>query len=211
MSVFIIGLTGGIVSGKTSVAIKFRELGAKIIDADKIAREIVQPGEAAWKKIVHYFGHAVLLDNNQINRAKLAVTDVSGSDNTNFNNPQAMAELNKITHPIIIDHIKIKIAELKRNNMNKTVCIVDAPLIYETGIERLMDKIIVVYISKSEQINRLIKRDKMTREEAVKKIESQISIEKKREWADYIIDNQSSFEETEQQIKKIWHDIFAIH
>ena len=203
MSVFIIGLTGGIVSGKTSVAIKFRELGAKIIDADKIAREIVQPGEAAWKKIVHYFGHAVLLDNNQINRAKLAKIV--------FNNPQAMAELNKITHPIIIDHIKIKIAELKRNNMNKTVCIVDAPLIYETGIERLMDKIIVVYISKSEQINRLIKRDKMTREEAVKKIESQISIEKKREWADYIIDNQSSFEETEQQIKKIWHDIFAIH
>ena len=104
MKVLIVGLTGGIVSGKSTVARMFRQLGADIIDADNIARAIVQPGEKAWKNIVHYFGKEILKDNQEINRKELA--------RIVFADKEKLEKLNKITHPEIVAIIKNKIEEM---------------------------------------------------------------------------------------------------
>lgn len=200
MKVLIVGLTGGIVSGKSTVARMFRQLGADIIDADNIARAIVQPGEKAWKNIVHYFGKEILKDNQEINRKELA--------RIVFADKEKLEKLNKITHPEIVAIIKNKIEEMRsKDSSDGTICIIEVPLLFEANLEGMMDKIIVVYLNREEQIKRLLIRNNLTQEEAINRIDSQIPMEKKLKKADYVIDNGASLGHTRIQVKQIWQEL----
>lgn len=196
----IVGLTGGIVSGKSTVARMFKQLGADTIDADNIARIIVQPGKKAWKNIVHYFGKEILKDNQEINRKELA--------RIVFADKEKLEKLNNITHPEIMAIIKNKIEEMRSKGcVNATISIIEVPLLFEAGMEYMMDRIIVVYLNREEQIKRLHIRNNLTQEEAINRIDSQIPLEKKLKKADYVIDNSASLSHTRIQVKQIWQEL----
>ena len=198
----IVGLTGGIVGGKSTVASMFRDLGAKIIDADKLGHNVILPSKSAWKKIVKIFGKDILQNDLTINREKLGKIV--------FANQTLLKKLNEITHPEITKMIKkeINLAKNKTHNQEK-VLIIDAALIYEAKIDRFMDKIIVVYIDKDEQIKRLIKRNNLSKDEALQRVKSQIPMEEKAKMADYVIDNSNSLDKTREQVEKIWQSLVS--
>jgi len=193
----IVGLTGGIVGGKSTVASMFRDLGAKIIDADKLGHSIILPYKPAWKKIVKLYGKDILRNDLTIDREKLGKTV--------FTNQILLKKLNEITHPEIIKIIKKEINSAKNKSHNQEkILMVDAALIYETKIDKFMDKIIVVYIDKDEQIKRLIKRNNLSKDEASQRIKSQMPMEIKVEMADYVIDNNDTLDKTKKQVETIW-------
>ena len=193
----IVGLTGGIVGGKSIVASMFKDLGAKIIDADKLGHSVILPHKPAWKKIVNLFGKDILRNDLTIDREKLGKTV--------FTNQALLKKLNEITHPEIIKILKKEIDLVKNTTHNRgKILIIDAALIYEAKIDRLMDKIIVVYINEDEQINRLTKRNNLSKRDALQRIKSQMPMKKKAEMADYVIDNSSSLDKTKKQVEKIW-------
>lgn len=199
----IIGLTGGIVSGKSTVARMFKDLGAKIVDADKLGHKVILPQGAAWKRIIKIFGKDILQKDQTINRKKLGKIV--------FANQNLLKKLNKITHPEIIKLIKKEINLVKDNSKEeKKILIIEAALIYETKIDRLMDKIIVVYLDEEEQLKRLIKRNNLSEKEALQKIKSQIPLKEKIEIADYVIDNSNSLDKTKEQVETIWQEIVPL-
>jgi len=199
----IVGLTGGIVGGKSTVASMFRDLGAKIIDADKLGHSVILPYKPAWKKIVKLYGKDILRNDLTIDREKLGKTV--------FTNQILLKKLNEITHPEIIKIIKKEINSAKNKSHNQEkILMVDAALIYETKIDKFMDKIIVVYIDKDEQIKRLIKRNNLSKDEASQRIKSQIPMEIKVEMADYVIDNNNSLDKTKKQVVKIWEELMSL-
>jgi len=197
-----VGLTGGIVGGKSTVASMFKNLGAKIIDADKLGHSVILPDKPAWKKIVKIFGKDILQNDLTIDREKLGKIV--------FANQSLLKKLNNITHPEITKMIKKEIdsAKNKIHNQEK-VLIIDAALIYETKIDRFMDKIIVVYIDKNEQIKRLINRNNFSKEEALQRMRSQMPMKEKVKMADYVIDNSSSLDKTKEQVEKIWEKLVS--
>lgn len=199
MKMLMVGLTGGIVSGKSTVSEMFRQLGAQVIDADQIAHTIVSPGEKAWHSIVEYFGKEILIKNQQINRKKLAKIV--------FADKKKLEMLNSITHPEIMAVINQRICQLKSNYNQDLICIIDAPLLFEANLADRMDKIIVVFISQEEQTKRLLLRDNFTKEEALRRIQSQIPLTSKLSWADYVIDNSFSREQTKKQVEQVWEKL----
>ena len=191
----IIGLTGGIATGKSTVAQMFVQLGAHLIDSDQIARQIVQPGEAGWEKIRQVFGPAYFLPDGQLARSKLAQLI--------FQDSQARAELEQITHPLIKGEILTQINEQKAVG-RAPVVIVDIPLLYEVGAEDLVDQVVVVSVSPRLQLERLIQRDHLTREAALARIQSQMSLDAKIDKAQIVIDNSQSPLLTKQQVRRVW-------
>ena len=198
----IVGLTGGIVGGKSTVATMFKNLGAKIIDADKLGHSVILPNKSAWKKIVKIFGKDILQNDLTIDREKLGKIV--------FTNQTLLKKLNEITHPEIIKIIKkeINLGKNKTHNQEKII-IIDAALIYEAKMDRFMDKIIVVYIDEDEQIKRLIKRNNLSKKEALQRIKSQIPMKEKAKMADYVIDNSNSLNKTKEQVEKIWQSLVS--
>ena len=200
----IVGLTGGIVGGKSTVASMFRDLGAKIIDADRLGHSVILPYKPAWKKIVKLFGEEILRNDLTIDREKLGKIV--------FGDQALLKKLNEITHPEIIKLIKkeINMARNKTHNQEK-ILVIDAALIYEAKIDRLMDKIIVVYIDEDEQIKRLIKRNNLSKDEASQRVKSQIPMKEKIKMADYVIDNNDTLDKTKEQVETIWQSlVFSI-
>ena len=198
----VVGLTGGIVSGKSTVALMFKDLGAKIVDADKLGHSVILPHKPAWEKIVKIFGKDILQNDLTIDREKLGKIV--------FANQSLLKKLNDITHPEITKIIKKEIDSLKNKTYNqKKILIIDAALIYEAKIDRLMDKIIVVYIDEDEQIKRLIKRSNLSKDEALQRIKSQMPMKEKVKMADYVIDNSNSLDKTKKQVEKIWKNLVS--
>ena len=196
----VIGLTGNIACGKTVVARMFEELGAKIIDADYIARLVVEPGEPAWKDILEKFGHEILNPDKTINRKKLG--DVV------FRDKEKREELNRLTHPRIIDKIKFMLEEYRKENVK--VVIVEAALIVEKGgMKPIISDLIVVTADEEAQIKRLIERDGISREEALTRIKAQMPVSEKVKFATYVIDNSRTLEETRKQVEEVWKKINA--
>ena len=194
----IIGLTGNIASGKTEVAKIFKELGATIIDADKIAREVVEPGEPAWQEIVEEFGSNILNSDGSINRKKLGEII--------FNDDRRREQLNRITHPRIMAKIKETIDQCKKENVK--VAIIEAALIVERGgLLNVIDELIVVSADVDTQIERIMTRDGLHRSEALSRMESQMPISEKTKHAAYIIDNAGSLRETRKQVEEIWEKL----
>ncbi len=202
----IVGLTGGIVSGKNTVAKMFKDLGAKIVDADELGHKVILPHKPAWEKIIKLFGKDLLKEDLKIDRKKLG--------RIVFNNQKLLKKLNEITHPEIIKLIRKEISLVKNKtlkNRKEKILIINAALIYEAKIDNLMDKIIVVYIDKTEQIKRLVKRDNLSAEEALKRIESQTPLKEKVEMADYVIDNSNSLDKTREQVETIWQNLVSLY
>lgn len=191
---YIIGLTGGIASGKSTVSGMLRSLGAKVIDADQIAREVVQPGCAALKEIAAVFGSSVLSDNGGLNREVLGKIV--------FNNSEARQKLNDITHNRICEQVWKAIVQLEREGYNMVV--LDVPLLFETGWDAQVNEVWVVAVPIDVQIDRLMKRNRFTRAEALARIASQMDLKSKVERADVIIDNGASKDVTRRQVVEAW-------
>ncbi|NLY71848.1 MAG: dephospho-CoA kinase [Clostridiales bacterium] len=173
----LIGLTGGIGTGKSTVSEYLIELGYKVIDADKISREIVEPNSETLNKIAKEFGDEILLQDGSLNRKKLA--DIVFSD------PDKKALLDSIMHTKIIDII----IERAKSYDNEKFVFLDVPLLYETNMDELVDMVWVVDADEETRINRIMIRDKLTREQAIDRINNQMSQSEKVKKADYVIDN----------------------
>ncbi|SJZ40112.1 dephospho-CoA kinase [Selenihalanaerobacter shriftii] len=194
-----IGLTGGIASGKSTVSKLLKDLGIPVIDADQISREIVKPNKPAWQKIVDYFGRDILLSNQNLNRDKLGEII--------FNDETAREKLNQITHPKIISEIKKRAEKLKEAGEGTVVA--DVPLLIEINMMEIFDEVWVVYVRRETQIKRLMTRDQIDRETAIAKIESQMSLDKKKGYADRLIINEGTKDELKDKILSIWREINA--
>ena len=194
----VIGLTGNIGSGKSTVAEMFRQLGAKIIDADSIARKIVEPGQRTWKEIKDVFGDEVISSDQSIDRQKLG--DIV------FNDVSKRELLDNITHPKIFDEINNLVNEYEKDHSN--VVIIEAALIIEKGgLLDLIDKLILVVVDEDTQTKRIKLRDDIPSDQIQSRIKSQMQISEKKKYADYIIDNNGSVLKTRTQVNKIWKEI----
>lgn len=194
----IVGLTGGVSSGKSLVAEELKRLGAAVIDADRIARDIVLPGESAYNDVVREFGEGILSKDGSINRAALA--------NIVFSDPEKLKRLNRITHPPIIRKI-VEELESCREEHPDVIIVLDAPLLVEVGLHRTVDKVIVVYADEDTRIKRLKEKNNLTAEEARRRINAQIPLPKKLEYADFVIDNNGTREETLKETRKVYSEL----
>jgi dephospho-CoA kinase len=195
---FIIGLTGGIATGKSTVVEILRRKGALIIDADQLAREVVEPNQTAWREIVSWLGDSVLLPDQNLDRAKIAELV--------FGDPQKLKTLNSIIHP----RVGIRILELTREIEQANpgaVIVYDIPLLIEAGMQEMVDLILLVYAPRELQLKRLIERDKLTQGEAELRLVAQMPIDEKKRFAHRIIDNSGSLAETEKQVERFWSDL----
>lgn len=183
----VLGLTGGFGSGKTTVARIFRSYGARIIDADKVAHQIIRPKGKVYKKIIKIFGNRILKRNKTIDRPELGQIV--------FRNRKLLLEINRIMHPEAIRIIKNKI-----KTSAEQVIILDAPLLLEAGLKKMVDKLIVVTASKENQIKRLLKKGRLNRSDIIQRIKMQMPLEKKVRLADFVIDNNGAKEGTRKQV-----------
>ena len=193
----VIGLTGGIASGKSTISSMLKELGASIVDADLIARSVVQKGEKAYNEIVQYFGEKILMPNGEINRKKLG--------HIVFSDHAKLEKLSSITHPQIINKIKEKVEEYRSEGAK--VIVIDAAILIESGLNSYCDSIWLVSVDKEIQLSRLMERDKFAYIDALNRINAQYSIEEKVQFADVIIDNSKPIEEVKKKIKELWNII----
>lgn len=186
----IVGLTGSIASGKSTVSKMLRARRVPVICADRLARDVVKPGLAAYQKIIKTFSKSVLQKNKRLNRQKLA--------GLIFQNAKLRAKLNAIVHPAVMRELRKEIRDYKK--AGRKLVALDIPLLFETGMDKLCDLTIVVYASESQMRKRLMVRDELLLKEAQKRIASQLSIEQKKKMADLVIDNSGSLKKTRQQV-----------
>ena len=183
----VIGITGGIASGKSYVSSVVKKSGYPVIDADQISKELSERDKPVYNAIVRTFGESYLDENKNLDRQKLA--------SLIFNDKQAKGLLNGISHPLIIDEMERQI-----KNAESDLVFVDVPLLYESHIENMFDKIVCVYLPRRIQIERLMNRDNISYEYAVKKIESQKNLEEKKLLADFVINSSNSFDYVEENV-----------
>lgn len=206
----VLGVTGGIASGKTSVVKELVKLGAKAVYADEIAHKIIQPGTAAWKKIVLCFGNGIISPDKSIpitggkrlpqpegsiDRKKLAAII--------FSDPAKRKMLDRITHPAIIKEIKSRIDKVSGSSGG--IIAVDAPLLFEAGLESLFDKILVVWVPEKLQLERLMDRNKLPYADALRRIRTQMPLSRKINLADYAIDNSGKPAGVKSEVRRIFN------
>lgn len=194
----IVGLTGGIASGKSTVSNIFRKFGLKIIDADKVAKEISQR-EDVEREIKNFFGPVIIKKDNQVDRAKLREIV--------FSDEKKLKVLNSMIHPKIIFEFK----KIKEKSDKNDIIIFDVPLLFEVGMDKLCDKIILVFINREEQVRRIQERDKISKELCEKIIDAQLNLEEKIAKADIIIDNNGSLEELKIKVNNVYQELKEIN
>ncbi|OGQ01506.1 MAG: dephospho-CoA kinase [Deltaproteobacteria bacterium RBG_19FT_COMBO_46_12] len=194
----IVGLTGGVASGKTAISQVLKGEGAYIIDADQIARELVQPNRPAWNELIRAFGKEILQEDGSIHRKKLA--------DKVFADPKKRKLLNQILHPRIKEEMDRRTKEIGQKDP-EAIVVIDAPLIVELGDQRDMDKLIVVASTQTQQIERLKERDGISPEEALRILSSQMPVEEKVKLADYVIRNEGSIEEAKKRGKEVFKEL----
>ena len=197
----VVGLTGGVASGKTTVSRLLREEGAYVIDADQIARDLVQPRTPAWREVVRVFGNEILGPDDSIDRKKLAAVV--------FSNPQQRGLLEGMIHPRIREEIDRRVEEIRKKDPEGVV-VVDAALLVETGGYRRMDRLIVVTATEAQQKERFGRRTGATEQEAQGIISSQMALEDKLKVADFVLRNEGTLEETRKRVKEIFHELKII-
>jgi len=195
----LVGLTGGIASGKSTVASILRRLGAAIVNADELAREVVEPEQDAWKEIIETFGHDILQADKTLDRKKLRTLV--------FDRPEARKKLEAIIHPRVRALAERRINELKA--AGSSVIVYEVPLLFEGQIHLWLRPVILVACDMRTQKQRLLERDQLTESEAEKHIAAQMSLEEKRKLADYVIENNGSLAELEEQVRAVLQKIQA--
>jgi dephospho-CoA kinase len=196
-----VGLTGGIASGKSTVSKIFASFGAKVLDADEVAREVLLPGQPAWTRLRQAFGQEFFHAHGEVKRKQLRKLI--------FADPEKRSQLNAIVHPEVMKEINRR-AEIFSSTGPTEVLLVDVPLLLEVGLANRFDKIVVVYVGESVQISRLLQRDGISQEEAKQALKVQMALSKKVEQADYVIDNSGTLEETRGQVERVWRELLVL-
>ncbi len=247
LGLYVIGLTGGIASGKSTVSRMLRELGAVIIDADEVSREVVSPGTAGWRRVVDAFGPGILRPDGTINRRKLG--------GMVFGDKEALDKLDSIIHPLVMARVEETLAKLSREavegkegtgeqenvagmegvaeqegmvkikdagekrsavereagrsrrKLNVKVVVLDAPLLFEVGADKLVDEVWVVSVDPETQMQRLIRRNGYSKAEALSRISSQMPLPEKERLSDVVIDNRGDPESTRKQVLALWQEV----
>lgn len=194
----VVGLTGGLATGKSSVARLFQDFGAIVIDADVFAREAVEPGRPAWRDIVRVFGKKVLQSDRTLDRRTLG--------RIVFGNRAKLKQLGAIVHPRVAREQNRLTREIARKDPD-AVIIYDAPVLIEAGAHKRVNKIIVVAADQATQIKRLCNRSHFSRAEALRRIRSQLPLAQKIKLADYVIDGTLSFEQTKNEVQRIYAEL----
>ncbi|WP_070120510.1 dephospho-CoA kinase [Bacillus marinisedimentorum] len=189
----VIGLTGGIASGKSTVSQMMRELGLPVIDADIAARTVVEPGHETYKEVVEHFGTGILNEDKTINREALG--------SIVFHDENERAVLNSIVHPAVRKYMLFeKEAYIQKGHQ---AVVMDIPLLFESKLEKMVDRIILVYTDDDTQLERLMERNTLSEEEAMARIGSQMPLSQKVPLADAVIDNNGTINETKTQLEHI--------
>lgn len=196
-----VGLTGGIACGKSTVARLFADKGAVYIDFDRLAHEAVDPSQPAWQQIADYFGSEILHPDRTIDRAKLGAIV--------FRDKRKRAKLNSIVHPAVFAAWCYRTQQIKETRSD-AIILSDVPLLIEEEMQPLFDLIILVYISKEEQMDRLMKRNGLSRDEAMQRLESQMSIDEKLSFAQIVIKNQGPLEKTRRIVDQVWQTLLRM-
>ncbi|ELU00611.1 hypothetical protein CAPTEDRAFT_126614 [Capitella teleta] len=191
---FLVGVTGGISTGKSTVSKYFAELGCTVLDADLVAREVVEPGKPAWKKIVRHFGLDILNEDGTLNREKLGEMI--------FSDASLRRKLNSFTHPAIMKSMLFSI--LCNFFKGRDFLLLDIPLLFESGnMLPFMSEVLVVSCDADLQLSRLIQRNSLSEDEAQRRINAQLPLADKCKRATFIVDNSGSLSETEEQVRRI--------
>jgi len=193
--VVTLGVTGGLGAGKSTACQRFKENGAVIFDADSIAKEILQTNQAIQDRIVEEFGADIIKDG-QVDTQKLASQAFSNEENQSI--------LNNIVHPYVIEAF-----EKRRDELEKKIglLVVDAPLIFESGFDSHLDHTLLIFASMKMRIARALRRGNLTREEILRRMDLQMPEEDKRDLASFVIENNGSIEELNQEIDKLYHQL----
>jgi dephospho-CoA kinase len=194
----LIGLTGGMASGKTLVGSIFAESGAHLIDADKLAHQVIMPDTPGWEEVIELFGIEILDKNRVLDRTKLA--EIA------FHDPQKLQQLCDIIHPKVLSVITEQVQSIKTSDKNALV-VVNVPLLIEVGWHEWCDVVILVTLPYNLQIERLMKRNNLSHQEAEERISTQMPLTEKEDYADYIIDNSSTPDNTRRQTLNVLADI----
>jgi dephospho-CoA kinase len=196
--VMVIGLTGGIAAGKSLVSGYLCELGALVIDADKLAREVVEPKSPVLEEIREVFGDGVLNEDGTLDRKKLG--DIV------FKSDTERKRLNDLIHPRVFEKVK-KLIDENKDTKTWPVIIIDAPLLIEVGMIEITDEVWVVSLDEETQLKRLMKRDDLTREEAQRRLKTQMPLNEKLKFADRVIDNNGNREDTIRSVQTLWEEL----
>ncbi|MCJ7662939.1 MAG: dephospho-CoA kinase [Desulfobacterales bacterium] len=189
----VIGLTGGIASGKSLVSQTLAELGMTVIDADDVSHELMAKDKAVKQKVVETFGAGVLTEGGDVDRGKLG--------GIVFRDPGTRKDLERIMHPRILAQLR------KRAHESSADVVLEIPLLIEQGGHERVDLVVVVYTTRERQVQRLMGRDGITREEAIRRIDAQLPLAEKVSYAHYVIDNSGTVEETEDQVTRFYKQI----
>lgn len=192
----IIGLTGGIGSGKSTVARRFAELGASVYSADEIARRALEPGEACYQRVIDEFGASILSADGRIDRKALAAIV--------FSDEQKRKQLNEIIHPFVIEQLFSRSKD-ELSGREHAIAIFDIPLLFESGLDAQMDRTVVVACDEEERIRRIVERDRVSPEHAITRIRAQMPEEERRQRADYVLENSGSLDELIRQVDALYH------
>lgn len=196
----VLGITGGIATGKSTVLRMLGELGAETLSADDLAREVLARGTEGYRETVERFGNGILTPDGEIDRSALGAIV--------FTDESARQVLNSITHPRIISAIQHRIDEFRRNPPSpNAVLAVEIPLLVECGLEGIVDEVVVVSAEPATQVSRLTTRSRMSVEEARRRLAAQMPIERKIERADRVIRNEGTLEELWEAVRAAWQDI----
>ena len=190
-----IGLTGSIATGKSTVTNMLKELGAFVIDCDKTARDVVAPGTQGLAKIEAAFGKDAVAADGSMDRVYIG--------DLVFRNPEMKKRLENILFPLIFEALDEELLRLEREGATPVVFL-DMPLLYEVKYDSYVDEVWLVYVPFEVQLSRLMKRNSYTKEEALLRIHSQISVDKKKSLAQQVIDNSGTLEDTKEQVRSLW-------
>ena len=193
-----VGLTGGIACGKSTVARMLAEKGAVLIDLYELAHSVQEPEGAVWREIVCHFGEEILHEDRTIDRRRLGETVFADREKREL--------LNRLVHPAIFEEWQRRLAEIRARRADAIV-VSDIPLLIEAGMKSMVDLVLLVYITPEEQIRRVMARDGSSREEAERRLASQMPIEEKLRWADIVIRNGGSPEETRRAVCTVWMEL----
>lgn len=196
-----VGLTGGIASGKSAVARIFRKLGAHVIDADHIARDLVGPGSLALDLVVRAFGRNVLHDDGTLNRVALGAVVFADAGRRRV--------LEGILHPLILEETDRRLAKLQRTDP-RGVAVVEAALIFEIGQEASFDAVVVVWAEERQQLERLMRRDHLSAEEAERRLAAQMPLAEKRRRARFVVDNSGDAASCRADAERVYHELVAL-
>ena len=194
----LLGVTGGVASGKTTVARMIEDLGAPTIDFDLLSRVVVEPHKPAWKEIIAYFGKQVLLADKTLDRDKISQIV--------FREPAKRKKLEGFIHPRIFHEFARQVKEVAAKDPPAIIQVV-VPLLFEAQMKLFFHKILLVYIPQAMQAERLIKRDRISMEMAANILKAQWPIEEKKAYADFVIDNSGTLKETRRQVGEVWRKL----